>query len=120
MAARVNSTQVKAIIDTSVDDVSDWINTANVIVEAHLLGTGQSDAVLSKVELYLAAHFVALTEERGGLIRSSAEEAAETYADIYGKGFQSTRYGQQAISIDASGKLAALGVANLKAQIRVV
>lgn len=104
MTDRVTSADVKAIIDTPLD-VCSFISTANLLVDELLLDEGMSDELLHQIELYLAAHFAALTEERGGLIRSSTGDSAETFDDVYGMGFQLTRYGQQAMIMDTSGTL---------------
>lgn len=104
MTDRVTSADVKAIIDTPLD-VCSFITTAHTLVDVLLLDKELSDDMLRQVELYLAAHFAALTEERGGLIRSSTGEGAETMSDSYEMGLSLTRYGQQAMVIDTSGTL---------------
>ena len=83
---RITAPEVKEIISTEIaDDVleTNFIETANMLVDGNLKDKGLSKVVLEKVELYLAAHFVALTEERGGIVRSSLGDAAETYSDEY-------------------------------------
>ena len=119
MAIRVTDVEVKEIVETSKDTTS-FIHTANAIVEEHLVPLTLSVTMLTKIELYLSAHFVALTEERGGLLRSSLGESAETYADIYEEGFRSTRFGQQAIALDTTGTLAQLSNQKLRAVFRIV
>ena len=123
MGSRVGADAVKEIIPTDLaDDVvlTNMIDTANLFVDTHIAASGLTDAILTKIELYLAAHFVALTEERGGLLESEFGDAREQYADVYGKGFGSTRFGQLALSLDSTGTLAGLGTGELKAQFRVV
>ena len=121
--ARVSATEVKEIIETSLEDsvvLSSMIDTANLYVDTHLADAGHSDAVLAKIELYLAAHFVALTEERGSLKGSKMGDASEFLSDIYSEGFKATRFGQTALTLDTTGTLAAKGTATLKAEFRVV
>lgn len=121
MAVRVTDAEVKELFDDDVGFSTDsFIDTANVIVNEHLQGTITSTELLTKIELYLAAHFVALTFERGGLVRSSAMDAAETYADVFESGFRSTRYGQQALALDYTSSLSALSRDKLTARFRVV
>ncbi len=125
MAARATAERVKEIVSTNLSDetlASNMILTANLMVTTHLSTAGHTDKVLELIELYLAAHYVALTEERGGLIESEFGDARERYADIYQQGVNSTRYGQTALSLDSSGLLAAAisGIEPLKASFRVV
>ena len=121
--ARVSASEVKEIIETSLEDsviLSSMIDTANLYVDTHLSDAGHSDAILAKIELYLAAHYVALTEERGSLKGSSLGDASEFLADVYSEGMKATRFGQTAITLDSSGILAEKGQVRLKAHFRVV
>lgn len=123
MGARVTADQVKDVAPTSISDAvvaTSMIDTANVLVDAHLLTAGLNDHVLEKIELYLAAHFVALTEEQGGLTRSKLGDADESFANVYEAGLKSTRFGQQAMAIDTTGILNAVFQTTLKAEFRVV
>jgi len=123
VSARVTGEGVKAIIDTSKSDedvLAHMIDTANLYVDTHLLSAGHPEPILVKIELYLAAHLVALTEERGGLTRSKMGDAGESLANVYKDGFRSTRYGQMALTLDTSGTLASLGMTNAKAEFRVI
>lgn len=122
MTARVTAGEVKEIIQTEISDdviLTNHIETANLFVDTHLT-TKHSAPVLKKIELYLAAHFVALTEERGGLTRSKVGEADESLANVYAEGFRATRYGQTALSLDTSGTLTRIAQTRLKAEFRVV
>lgn len=120
MAARVTDIQVKEIIEDVTFDTSNFIDTANVIVNEHLASKISSTELLTKIELYLAAHFVALTAERGALVRSTFMDAAESYANVFKGGFRSTRYGQQALALDYTSTLQAVTKDNLTALFRVV
>ena len=109
MVARVSAGAVKEVVPTNLtDDVvtSNFIDTANVYVDTHLVpAAGHSDHILEKIELYLAAHFVALTEEQGGLTRKKIGDADESYANVFEGGLKSTRFGLQALALDSSGIL---------------
>ncbi len=122
--SRVTAEQVKEIIPTSIEDsviLASMIDTANVYIDTHLTEAGHSDAILEKVELYLASHFVAITEEGGALMSSKLGEAADEWeTDFLGDGLRSTRFGQIALILDTSGILANVGTSHLKAQFRVV
>lgn len=120
---RVTATTVKEIVATSLsDDVvnQNHIITANTLVTEHLGTSTLSAAMLTQIELYLAAHYVALTEEGGALTRDKMGDADTSLANIYDMGLQGTRYGQQALSLDSTGALSAATTTKLKAEFRVV
>lgn len=116
---RVTDNEVKAVVDTQRDTVP-FINSANLIVDEELASKGMTANRLKQIELYLAAHLVVLTEEKGGVIKKSTGEAFEAYAGKFTTGFNMTRYGQHAIGLDTSGTLATLASTNLSAEFRVV
>ncbi len=120
--ALVTIDEVNEIVDVSTkrSEMSTFIETADLIVTESLAGQGLSAARLRQIELYLAAHFTTLAEERGGIIGSKTGESSEFYANKFGKGLALTRYGQQALVLDTSGRLASEGTALPKAQFRVV
>ncbi len=123
MGARVTADGVKTVIETSIKDedvTAHMIHTANLFVDTHLLSENHSEPILTEIEKYLAAHLVALTEEKGGVTRSKMGDADESYANVFDTGFRSTRYGQMAITLDTSGVLARLAITNAKAEFRVV
>ncbi len=115
----VTDAEVKQIIDTQ-RDCRPFIETADLIVTEDLSSAGHTAARLKQIELYLAAHFVAIAEEQGGVIRTGAGESSDAFSDVYSSGFHSTRYGQQAIALENTGVLAAIGMSTLKAELRVV
>ncbi len=123
MGARVTAGQIKEVIETKIADSviqASMIDTANLYVDTHLLSFGHSKDILEKIELYLAAHYVALTEERGSLRGGSFGDASEFLSDLYTEGFRATRFGQVALGLDTSGTLARLGQSTLKAEFKVV
>lgn len=125
---RVTAEQVKEIIDTSITDTvieNNHLVTAHIIVDTHLptATSGHSESVLEQIELYLAAHFVALTEERGSLKGQKYGDASEFLESSHlGSGFRSTRYGEMALTLDTTGILANMSAASsrLKAEFRVI
>lgn len=106
MATRVTAANVQAITKSSREDMAPFIQTANVLVDQHVLGgVGVTTALLFEIELYLAAHFLTVSEERGGLVRSETGESSDTYGIMPGQGFIMTRFGQQAMALDPTGNL---------------
>ncbi len=103
-------------------DSAGVIALAATIRTEYLASSGLSSAKLDAIELQMAAHFTILAEERGGLKRKSLGEASETYREIHPRliGFQSTRYGQQAIMLDTSGTLSTMINEKGHAELRVV
>jgi hypothetical protein len=124
VANRVVAAQVKEIIETSKSDTlldTQFIVTANLYINEHLLDVGHSEEMLGKIELYLAAHFVAVSDSRGALIVDAYGDAREEYSEgVYGQGLLMTSFGQQAISLDTSGVLAGLAEPKKRALFRVV
>ena len=116
---RVTDSEVCAVIDTE-RDVSPFIETANLVVTEQLAGAGLSAARLKQIELYLSAHFVAITEERGALTTSDTGSSKEVYAIEIGRGLNATRYGQQVITLDSSGILIVSASGKPQAEFRVV
>jgi hypothetical protein len=118
----INDAAVKAVIDTD-RDTTPFIATAQLIVDEDLADKGLSAGRLDQVVLYLAAHFVAVTEEKGGLTSERLGEAEDTYRapSAREKGLAATRYGQQAMLLDNSGTLASLSTnVGLKARFGVI
>ena len=125
MAIRVTAAEVKDIINTSIDDqviLNSMITTASLLVDENVSAVtpSLSTALLKRIELYLAAHFVSLTEEKGALIGEEFGDSNVRLANIYSAGYNSTRFGQMAVSLDTSGQLKSLGAPTLKATFRVV
>jgi hypothetical protein len=84
-----------------------------------------SPAVTSTIQdlvvKYLAAHFVVLSVERGGLASIKLGESYESYAVKQGVGLGTSRYGQMAKSLDPTRFLAGLDqVQKGTAQLSVV
>lgn len=113
MANRVTDAEVKEIINTSLSDTSPFITPANILT-TKVSGNGISDSDhLKEIERWLAAHFVAIRDNRaGGLSEKEVNDASETYlkdSKALTQGLGSTYYGQQALSLDTTGTLVSLG-----------
>ena len=103
----VTAQEVKDLLGTLDNmDFTEHVNAAGIVVEEDLVSSGLSDQRKKLVELFLAAHFATLALERGGLKSEEVGESVETYQTHQGDGYNSTRWGQQAMSLDESGILA--------------
>lgn len=108
------------------DELNFFINNASLIVAEELTGANPplSAARLDLIITYLAAHFAAISEDGvQSLVKSQKMgDATEVYAVPANEyGFLSTMFGQQALALDSSGRLAA-SQANkgIRAQFEVV
>jgi len=113
--ARTTAEEVLEIMDTSLSDtqISPYIGLANRMVTSLLGGEGLSDQLLTDIELWLTAHFIAITKSRMGE-KEQIGEATIVYIGKFGMGFQSTPYGQMVLSLDSTGKIAATGKKAIK------
>lgn len=105
---RVTDAEVHAIIATPLDPLTSFITTATTFVDSWLLSKGLPADVLKQIELYLAAHFVAVTDPRAQSIRD-ADTAVSLQLGKDGSGLCSTQYGSMAVMLDGSGTLAGIG-----------
>lgn len=112
---------VRVIYETTKDDayILPVIDTACVLAEGI---TGIPQKRIDKIVLYLTAHLLVLSEENGGISRSKMGDADESYVVPFEQvGLNSTRFGQLALNLDPTGKLAAAQAGNrMSAQFRVV
>ena len=83
--SRVTPTEVKVIVTTSLADpiVQIWIDSANTIVTENAECIGGDEALLTQVELYLSAHFVAMLdpELRGFVTKEKLDVFETTYSN---------------------------------------
>jgi len=102
-------TTVDDVIDildnTELDDsvIEKYINSANVFVTG-TLGTTLSEAILTEIEKWMAAHMIVSTRER----MSKDEGAGGAYikwSGQWGMGLNFTPYGQMAVALDTTGVL---------------
>ena len=85
MASRVTPTEVKVIIETTLADavVQIWIDAANAIVNDQSACIGGDEALLTQVELYLSAHFVALVDPESDRSRVKSEKLKNDFSITY-------------------------------------
>ena len=117
MANRVVSADVIAIMDTDQTDVTVFIDTANTLINDQLLGAGLSATLLTEIEKWLAAHFVAVGKDRA-VNQEKIGDASVKYDGKTAMAFDATLYGQTAMSLDTSGILSDMG--KRRAFVRVV
>ena len=106
--ARVTADEVRQIMDdTDLTDINieSFISGATALMDS-LFGSS-STSLLKEIERWLSAHLIACTRERQAL-KEEAGSAKVTYTGEYGQGLHMTSYGQMAMSLDITGKLAAL------------
>ena len=107
MAARTETADVLAIIDTEVTDCDPFIAIATLQVDAidalGILGA----AILEQIECWLSAHYVAIRDRQGSKV--TVLDSSHTYDGKTGMGLDATLWGQQALLMDSTGTLAGLG-----------
>ena len=110
--ARVTPTEVRALLkDIDKDEIIDaQIEAANVLVTEKIgSNTTITTAHLRVIELWLAAHFVALSVDRQVKV-TGADRARDVYMGFSsGKGLMSTTYGQTVLTLDTTGEFANTG-----------
>ena len=115
MAARTNAAAVKGIIDTDLDEpaVGPFVSTANLLVNTHLVGSSLSEELLTEIELWLAAHLVAVRDPR-----AASKSVDDVQISFEGRsrvgstdaaGLQTTSYGRQVLLLDPTGRLGQVG-----------
>lgn len=123
MSALVTNEEVQSLLGESGVDMTPFITTAHLIVSEELANnTVLSDARKKQIELFLAAHFYVVIQERGGITREVIGDAEERYrlqSDTL-TGLATTRFGEQALALDTSGSLAKMAANPVKATFRVV
>jgi hypothetical protein len=113
--SRTTSQLVGGIIDVDTgDDLTPFIEVANLLVTDVCTSSSYSDSRLEHIERYLAAHFYAIRVPRisSGTIRGGTTEKYEQISTDLG--FSVTKYGQTAKVLDYKGNLAAIDNANKK------
>jgi len=115
---RVTKAEVAAVAGLSEEAepaIAQAVVVSATLVDENLAGTA-SEATLRSIELFLSAHFATLSWEKGPLAAVRVGEAQERYHDIYKAGFSATRFGQQALLLDKSGKLSEMSAAAMSPQ----
>lgn len=107
--ARVTESEVKEVIPTDLT-ITSFIDNANLFVTNTLSGVGLSSATLTMIELYVAAHLVAITINKGNVKNERIGESQKTYSTPFIlNGLKGTKFGQTALMLDTSGVLGTSG-----------
>lgn len=105
--ALTTSAAVAKIIDydtTLIPSLTPFIDDAADLVN-EVIGTSLSDTMKEKVERYLTAHFVAITDPR--IKAEQVKTLRNEYQVKLSDGLGITHYGTMAMTMDTSGKLSA-------------
>lgn len=100
--SRVAASEVKLLVNTSLSDpiVQTWIDGASTVVNANAECIGSDEEVLTQVELYLSAHFVAMLDPalRGFVTKEGPPGFETTYSNpmTIKNNIDSTPYGTTA------------------------
>lgn len=104
---RATAEMVQGIMDDPPAVLTPFLALAALVAEEDLADSGLSEARLTQIETWLAAHFSCikspLSESEGAKGLSVAYQRGQA-----GQGLRSTQYGQTAIELDSSGTLKAL------------
>lgn len=98
---------VQQIIDYDqefIPDLTPFLDTAVALTDS-VIGTALSDAMLEQVQKYLTAHLIGVTDPR--LQSAQVKSLLESYQVKLSLGLGVTHFGQVAMMLDTSGKLAA-------------
>ena len=119
---RSTETEVKQIIDTALteDEVTPFLTGANLMVTKVLENSGFTEAHLTEIERWLAAHLLAIRDPRIMSQKIGDADAVYTAFSMYGLGLNVTTYGQQVLLLDTSGRFAALQNAKRPAELKVI
>ena len=101
--ARITPSQVKSVVGTSLEDISTFISTAELVADEQLVGKGMSDARVVQITLYLAAHFVTMNDRQAD--SEKIGDSSIKYNGMTGMGLRASVHGQQAIALDTSKTL---------------
>lgn len=107
--ARVTATEVRQIIilqsDITDTQVDVFINQANLFVTSVFSGdTTVSADILKEIERNISAHFLHALDPREE--EKTINKARSKYSGQYGMRLEATTYGQNALLLDPTGKLA--------------
>lgn len=109
--------------DTKNNEVSHYVDDANVLV-GDLLGTsGFSDERKEMIARYYAAHLYTMAEHEGGIFEETIGESSEKRGSSFtlGQGLKMSRWGQMVLGLDTTGAFANIeGGAKKTAQFRLV
>uniref|UniRef100_A0A6M3IQL8 Uncharacterized protein n=1 Tax=viral metagenome TaxID=1070528 RepID=A0A6M3IQL8_9ZZZZ len=118
--ARVTEQDVIKLMDTALteEEMTPFLELANVQVTASLTGKGLGSEQLKKIELNLAACFACAKDPY--VVKQTTGRHTVEYAGKFGDLLRANPYGQIALLLDTSGTLAALTTARSAAKVETL
>lgn len=110
ISPRASVAQLRLIFTTTLgdDDITAFLTTAAAVMNEVFQPEDQlSDELLTEIEKWLAAHFIACTRVQQ-LQSSKAGTVEAVFQGRTGFGLRSTYYGQTVLRLDTTGKLVRL------------
>ena len=110
----VTPEEVKQILDTgdlTNDQILAFTTSADALIEEEFVNAVISDTLVHKLTIWVSAHFIAATAVQQ-LESAEAGGAKASFQGSTGRLFQSTFYGQMALSLDPTGILSNLDRTN--------
>ena len=122
MAFRVTKEQLRGIIKTSLGDeeLLTFITTANILVNELLLAEDYSDNLLKQIELWLAAHFLAVRDPRTSTDTIPGGPTLQYHGQTGIEGLKQTPYGTQVMILDHHGALTRAAQSKGKAELEAL
>ena len=125
MANRVTAVEVVAILEEASEAATDkasltaFIDLAHLVVEENIYPLAElTEARMKEIERWLSAHFYCILSPRAN--SESAGVSVSYEANSKAEGFQTTRYGMQACTLDTTGTLANMGRGKLKSTVKMM
>lgn len=105
---RVTAAQVQELAGSFLDlgDIAPHVTSAHAAVNVHLGAAGLGEDLLAQIELWLAAHLVAVRDPELRISSRKSGDLSTGYAQANGTGLDSTMFGQQVRLLDPTGKMA--------------
>lgn len=117
---RVTEAEVKQIIKTelTLEEVTPFLAAASHLVTEILTDEGYGNDILKDIEMWLAAHFVAIRDPQ--ISKERIGDVDATYHGKSGLGLNHTPYGQQVMLLDHHGKLAEIQDSKGPAEVKAI
>lgn len=120
--ARITKEQLRGIIQTAIGDeeIVAFISTASVLVDELLLNEGYSTSLLKQIELWLAAHFLAVRDPRTLSDTIPGGPTLQYHGQTGIEGLKQTPYGTQVMILDHHGVLTRAAKSKGKADLEAL
>lgn len=118
----ITAADVAGVYETDRDDVAlkPFLDATGAFTSARLSGKGLDAATMKQVQLYLAAHFLFVTDA-GPHEALRVEDVSERFTKHDREpGLLDSRWGRMAVLLDTSGTLAAMTRLQPAAEVRFI